>query len=164
VRAERLWALFKTLIFTVVVPGSVAVLIPYRWISPGAELKMGLRGLIGALVTGLGALIYLWCAWSFAFQGLGTPAPVDPPKTLVATGLYRLVRNPMYVGVELVVAGEAILYRSWKLAGYAALVWIAFHLFVMLYEEPTLRKKFGASYAEYQKTVPRWIPKLRGGR
>jgi protein-S-isoprenylcysteine O-methyltransferase Ste14 len=100
----------------------------------------------------------LWCAWDFTFAGRGTPAPIDPPKELVVQGLYRYVRNPMYVGILSILLGEALLFASWSLFGYAAVVFILFFLFVVLYEEPILMRKFGESYLQYCKNVPRWIP------
>ena len=108
----------------------------------------------------LGAAILLQCGWDFATVGQGTPAPIDPPKSVVVSGLYRFVRNPMYIGVELVILGEALLWSSARLLGYALLLGLGFHLFVVFYEEPTLRKKFGPSYQEYCQAVPRWLPRL----
>lgn len=108
----------------------------------------------------LGVGVYLWCAWDFVFTGRGTPAPIDPPKVLVATGLYRFVRNPMYIAVGLVLGGEAILFQSYNLVVYALLAWLACHLFVVFYEEPTLKKKYGAAYEAYCQAVPRWRPRI----
>src|SRR5262249_21183385 len=108
----------------------------------------------------LGVAIYLWCAWHFTFTGRGTPAPIDPPKHLVARGPYRVVRNPMYVGVLTAVLGEALLFQSLSLVVYAALVLLAVHLFVFFYEAPSLRQQSGASYQDYGAQVPRWIPRL----
>ncbi len=93
-------------------------------------------------------------------RGLGTPAPIAPTKFLVISGLHRYVRNPMYIGVALVILGQAALFRSPHLAEYAALMLLIAHTFVVLYEEPTLRRQFGASYEEYRRTVPRWIPRF----
>jgi protein-S-isoprenylcysteine O-methyltransferase Ste14 len=112
------------------------------------------------LPIALGAAFYCWCAWEFASAGRGTPAPIDPPKLLVARGLYRVVRNPMYVGVLLVLLGESLVFGSWDLLRYAVLVWLCFHLFVVLYEEPALRRKFGASYEDYCQRVWRWTLQL----
>jgi len=153
----------KTLIFTVLVPGTVAVLIPLRLISAPAargSLSMGSLRYVGLAAILIGASIYLWCAWDFAFSGKGTPAPIDPPKELVVRGLYKHVRNPMYLGVSSVVLGQAVWFESRVLFGYAALVFLLFCIFVMLYEEPVLRRKFGDSYERYCKTVPRWLPRL----
>ena len=99
--------------------------------------------------------------YRFAIQGLGTPAPVLPTKHLVVTGLYRHVRNPMYVGVASTIFGQALLFASKALVIYGALVWLAFHLFVFFYEEPTLQATFGDEYKTFREEVPRWIPRLR---
>jgi protein-S-isoprenylcysteine O-methyltransferase Ste14 len=109
----------------------------------------------------VGGIILLWSFWNFLIQGRGTPAPVDPPKELVATGFYRYVRNPMYVGILLVLIGHFLWFQAIWLLVYAAVVFLSFHSFITLYEEPTLRKKFGAAYESYLERVPRWIPKFR---
>jgi len=96
----------------------------------------------------------------FAVQGLGTPAPVAPPQRLVVTGLYRYVRNPMYVSVAAIILGQALLFGDWRLIVYGAVFWLACHAFVLVYEEPTLRRKFGAEYEAFCANVPRWIPRL----
>lgn len=162
-RRPQFWIVVKTLVFTILVPGTVTLLIPYWLLAPGAEFKVAGFRLMGALPIGLGAIIYFWCAWDFITVGLGTPAPIDPPKVVVRKGLFRFVRNPMYGGAVLVILGEAMLFGSWRLAGYALFLCIWFHLFVVYYEEPTLKKKFGAAYEEYCQRVPRWLPRL-GGR
>lgn len=153
--------LLKTIIFTIIAPGTVTILIP-SWLlssrSAPPPANIGSLRLLGVLPILLGASIYLWCAWDFTFAGRGTPAPIDPPKTLVVRGLYRYVRNPMYVGVLAIILGEALLFASQRLFGYAAIVFVCFYLFVVLYEEPTLRRKFGESYEKYCRTVPRWLP------
>jgi len=156
--------ILKTLIFTIIAPGTVAVYLPY-WLlsSPSAPAPMpiGEFRYLGVPFALLGAAIYFWCAWDFAFTGRGTPAPIDPPRELVARGLYRYVRNPMYVGILTLLLGEAIYFASRPLFIYAAVIFMLFNLFVILYEEPTLRKQFGASYKNYCAIVPRWIPKIR---
>ena len=132
--------LLKTLLFTIVVPGTVTVLVPL-WILRGeGHLQGGWTGVAGVLLLVCGAVVYLRCAWDFAVRGRGTPAPVDPPRTLVVTGLYRYVRNPMYLGVLCVLVGEAALFRSSVLLGYAGAFFLACHLFVTTYEEPALRR------------------------
>ncbi|MCI0563993.1 MAG: isoprenylcysteine carboxylmethyltransferase family protein [Nitrososphaera sp.] len=154
----------KTLIFTIVVPGSVTVLVPYLLLSSGHGLyrwQIGPLRFLGIFPIILGVFFYLRCAWDFTFTGGGTPAPIDPPKRFVAKGLFRIVRNPMYVGITLILTGESILFESPKLLAYAAILWVGFHLFVIFYEEPTLRKKFGTIYEEYCRSVPRWIPKIK---
>jgi protein-S-isoprenylcysteine O-methyltransferase Ste14 len=150
--------LLKTALFTVIVPGTVAVVIP-RYLMGGFNVpRLSPLAAIGAIVTLLGACIYFLCAWEFAVRGLGTPAPIAPTKKLVVSGLHRYVRNPMYIGVALVILGEAVLFRAPYVAEYAALMLFVAHLFVIFYEEPTLRRQFGESYEKYRRTVPRWIP------
>ena len=112
----------------------------------------------------LGWLVLLWCARDFAVRGRGTPNPADPPRALVVDGLYRFVRNPMYVAIVTSLLGQAAMYRSSSVVWYAAIVAAAFHLRVVLYEEPKLTELFGDSYADYRRRVPRWVPRvaLRG--
>ena len=156
----------KTLLFVLVVPGFISVGIPYFWLIGRREWplpELGPLRLLGWLPIALGAALLLRSAWDFSFTGKGTPAIWDAPKVFVAKGWYRYVRNPMYVGVILIVSGEAVVFEAWNLAGYALFLGLVFHLFVVLYEEPTLRKKFGATYEQYLKRVPRWIPTLKRG-
>jgi len=94
-------------------------------------------------------------------RGHGTPAPIDPPKELVVSGLYRYVRNPMYVGVLLILLGHFLWFKTAWMIAYAAFAFLVVHTFVTLYEEPTLKNKFGAAYERYLQKVPRWIPRLR---
>jgi protein-S-isoprenylcysteine O-methyltransferase Ste14 len=152
---------FKTLIFTIIVPGAIIALIPYWLLSrnPPSFAHIGPFQLIGLIPLAIGVAIYFKCAWDFASTGKGTPAPIDPPKHLVARGLYRFIRNPMYVGVLLTLLGEAWLFSSWTLVIYAAIVISWQHLFVVFYEEPALKRKFGQSYADYLARTPRWIPR-----
>jgi protein-S-isoprenylcysteine O-methyltransferase Ste14 len=154
----------KTLLFTIVVPGTVTILIPgllLGWGSAPAAFDIGPLRWLGLVPLLVGAGFYLRCAWDFVVAGRGTPAPIDAPKHLVVRGLYRLVRNPMYVGVLLCVCGEALLFGSARLLWYAALLFVCFHTFVTVYEEPTLRRLFGASYEQYCVAVPRWVPRMR---
>lgn len=156
--AIRMWNVVKTAIFTIVVPGTVGVYMPYRLGEPRVHPVSAIAWLGWAPIV-IGAAIYFWCAWDFATVGRGTPLPADAPKRLVARGLYRYVRNPMYVGVMLVILGQAMWFESEVVLWYATAVAICFNAFVLLYEEPTLRRKFGESYACYCRTVPRWLPK-----
>jgi protein-S-isoprenylcysteine O-methyltransferase Ste14 len=154
--------LLKTLIFTVVGPGTVTVLVPYLLLSSQSvplSVQIGIFRYFGVLPILLGALMYLWCALDFTFAGKGTPAPVDPPKELVRQGLYRYMRNPMYLGVTILLFGETLLWESSVLFAYTAVVFLSFYLFVVLYEEPLLRRKFGESYRKYCESVPRWLPR-----
>jgi protein-S-isoprenylcysteine O-methyltransferase Ste14 len=157
---RALWPLINTVLFTIVVPGTVAVLVPV-WLAGGFRWpRNGAVTCFGTVVVVCGAAIYLRCAWEFAVHGLGTPAPIAPTKFLVTTALHRYVRNPMYIGVALVIIGQAVLFRSLHLFLYAAAMLSIAHIFVVFYEEPTLRRQFGESYEEYVRSVPRWIPKL----
>jgi protein-S-isoprenylcysteine O-methyltransferase Ste14 len=113
------------------------------------------------LVTGIA--IFLWCVFDFITFGRGTPDPNRPPTELVTRGLFRLVRNPMYVGVVTVLIGEALLFLSPVLLAWAMLVALGFHLRVVIYEEPTLARSFGAAWDDYRRRVPRWLPRLRAG-
>lgn len=154
---------FKTLLWSILVPGTVAVLIPYWLLSSGwasFALRLGAWRFLGLPPMLLGALIYCWCAWDFTFAGKGTPAPFDPPQELVVKGPYRLVRNPMYVFVLLAIIGAAIFFENAVLLVYAALVFTFFHLWVVMYEEPTLHRKFGTAYARYCAAVARWLPRF----
>src|ERR1039458_9192126 len=164
VRMTRaLGPILKTILFTILVPGSVLVLVP-SWILGGfPRPTRGPLTWLGVLTILLGAAIYFRCAWEFAVRGLGTPAPIAPTKFLVVTALHRYVRNPMYIGVALAIAGQAALFRRLHVVEYAAVMLLIAHVFVILYEEPTLRRQFGESYEEYRRSVPRWIPTFRAG-
>ena len=161
----RSFGLFlETIAFTIVVPGTVTVLIPSRILGDEARILFqpsAVTSFIALLPLSLGAAIYFRCLWEFAARGRGIPLPIDHPKQLVVTGLYRYVRNPMYVGVLIFLIGEVILFRSMNLLIYTA-CWFAFvHLNVILWEERLLRHKFGDSYTHYRPTVRRWIPGKR---
>lgn len=154
--------IFKTALFTVLVPGTVTALLPYLLFSRNTALPSHPLGDIRWLVfvpLCLGAAIYLACAWRFATEGKGTPAPVSPTRFLVRGGMYQKVRNPMYVGVLLILFGEALVFESAALTLYACTALLFFHFFVVIYEEPHLRDRFGESYEEYKLRVPRWTPK-----
>ncbi|MBI3474984.1 MAG: isoprenylcysteine carboxylmethyltransferase family protein [Acidobacteria bacterium] len=152
--------LLKTLLFTVVVPGTVAAYVP--WVLRRKALPVGGPeewAAIGLIVVGIA--IYLYTAfWGFALIGGGTPAPIAPTKALVVRGLHHYIRNPMYIGVLLIVGGQAWLFHSRSIATYLLCLGVCFHVFVLLYEEPTLRRQFGEEYERYCATVPRWFPKI----
>ncbi len=150
-------ALLKTLLFSVTVPGSVAGWIPLFLLVHSRKLWHSPVSWLGWILIALGTVAYLLCAFDFSVQGGGTPAPIDAPKTFVAAHLYRITRNPMYVGVLSVVLGEAVIFRSEVLLAYAAFLALTFNLFVVFYEEPKLAQKFGDSYHEYCRRVPRWV-------
>jgi len=163
-RTRRVLAVIGSVIFLLIAPMTVAGLIPY-WITRWRmESSFGnfpfLRAVGGGLIfTGIPVLLDSF--GRFAIQGLGTPAPVFPTRHLVVKGLYRYVRNPMYVALLLVVTGQALFLGNLRLLEYAAVLWLGFHLFVLAYEEPTLRATFGDEYRTFCAHVPRWIPRVR---
>lgn len=118
----------------------------------------------GGLIAVLGVSLALWCVVVFAVVGRGTPFPFDPPRRLVVRGPYRFVRNPMAIGVGAALAGAALFYESWGLAALTGLFFLVIHLFVVLYEEPTLRRTFGDEYAAYCDGVRRWWPRRKAYR
>ena len=157
----RTVSLLGSFVFLFIAPGTVAGLIPWwitRWradpaLFPGAPL-------IGWTLLAIGGLMLLECFFRFAWSGRGTPAPVAPTEKLVTTGLYRFVRNPMYVAVLALILAQALIFGSVALLIYALAIWIAFSTFVFFYEEPTLGRAYGAQYDEYRKHVPPWLPRL----
>ncbi|HET6971981.1 MAG TPA: isoprenylcysteine carboxylmethyltransferase family protein [Phenylobacterium sp.] len=159
----RIRAVTGSIVFLFLAPGMVAGAVPY-WIKGWPRPRLDLLSAGGGVVTVLGALLLLECFGRFALQGRGTPAPVAPPARLVVTGPYRRVRNPMYVAVLAMIFGQAALFGSWPLAVYGLAIWAAFHVFVLAYEEPTLRRTFPDDYAAFVAAVPRWRPRLRPWR
>lgn len=154
-------AAVKSLIFIILVPGTVTILVPYVLLNSFGDLfyvNIGGFRYLGVIPILLSVLILLWCILDFAFTGKGTPAPIDPPKELVVRGLYQYVRNPMYVGGVFILAGETIFFASLLLFGYTLFIFLCFHIFVIGYEEPTLRRTFGKAYEAYCESVPRWFP------
>ena len=149
----------KNLAFTVLVPGVVAVVVPFLLAGrPVFEPRWPI--VIALPIAVLGCAMYTWCVWDFAFFGRGTPAPIDAPRKLVVHGLYRFTRNPMYVAVLAIIMGWAIHLAEASLLIYWIVVAVAFHLFVVFYEEPSLRRAFGREYDDYRAAVGRWIPRF----
>jgi protein-S-isoprenylcysteine O-methyltransferase Ste14 len=156
--------LLRSVFFVVLLPGTVTVLIPYWLISSRrTNLLPGKPALhyLGLPLIAIGALALLWCMWEFFSRGRGTISASDPPKHLVVQGLYRYVRNPMYVAVLTILIGEAIFFMSAPVLIEAGVFITLAHLFVSYYEEPVLRRQFGESYERYSQTVGRWIPRYR---
>ena len=152
---------FKSIFFLFLVPGLLMGYFPYLISTTDMELlSLGILSYLAFLLWLVGWAAMLWCLWNFTINGRGTPAPIDPPKELVAVGLYRFVRNPMYVAGLITLGGWILWSPSLPLIIAPILFFIAAHLFVTFYEEPTLKKKFGRAYGEYLKRVPRWIPKF----
>src|SRR5713226_190272 len=152
----------RTLIFTVFVPGFWTLMMPYWLLPRGARPALSGAGATGWLLIAAGIALYFACAfWGFAAGGQGTPLPMDPPKKLVVEGPYGVVRNPMYWSVASVLLGEAAVFHSVALVELTAIFGVAVNVFVLLYEEPALKRKFGAEYEEYCRRVPRWLPRFK---
>ena len=159
----RIQRILKNLFFMIIGPGSVIVAIPYLILSffdPHKFYKIEHLQCIGIIPISIGLIISLWCFYNFISVGKGTPVPTDPPKKLVIIGMYRFVRNPMYVGILFLLFGEAVLFKSFALLGYTSCIYCLFHAFIIGFEEPVLRLKFGKEYDKYCNTVPRWLIRL----
>ena len=160
---RRLFAILGSFLFLLIAPGFIAGVVPYwisRWHSGPAFTGSSALRILGMLLIIFGVPLLLDSFTRFALQGLGTPAPVFPTRHLVVTGLYRYVRNPMYVGVASIIFGQALYFRNIRVLEYGVVISLAFHLFILLYEEPTLRRTFDREYEEFCENVPRWIPRL----
>jgi protein-S-isoprenylcysteine O-methyltransferase Ste14 len=161
---SRAGAALGTFVFFWVAPAMVAGLVPYlltRWQFQPPLLPVPGTRLLGVGLVVAGLVVLLESFARFALVGRGTPAPVAPTESLVVSGLYRFVRNPMYLAVLAIVEGQAFLFGRWLLLGYAVGLWLLFHAFVCAYEEPALRRRFGPPYEEYRRHVPRWWPRRR---
>jgi protein-S-isoprenylcysteine O-methyltransferase Ste14 len=161
--SPRFRAILGSILFLFVAPGIVAGAIP--WAISQYQLGPPLLGFeplrwLGALLLLFGGVLLLETFSRFALQGIGTPAPIAPTKTLVVTGSYRFVRNPMYVAVVSLILGQALLFGNVFVLGYGLVVWLTVHLFVLGYEEPTLARDYGEQYDHYRANVRRWIPRL----
>ncbi len=160
---RKVLAILGSAVFLVIAPGFVAGLVSWwisRWRFEAPFLNLPLFRVIGGLLLAAGTIGLLDSFLRFALQGVGTPAPVFPTRHLVVTGLYRYVRNPMYVAVLSTILGQALILGSVRLLEYGAVVWLFFHLFVLLHEEPVLRASFGSEYKSFCAEVPRWIPRF----
>ena len=159
-----MWLLVRAVTYATLFVGTLLVFLPAQLVSRFGVTTSpagGMRQAAGGVVTLLGAALALSCVLTFVVVGRGTPAPFDPPRQLVDRGPYRVVRNPMYVGAVLALAGAALYYRSLPLLIYAGFFSLAGHLFVIRYEEPTLRRAFGREYEDYCERVGRWWPKRK---
>lgn len=140
------------------------VMLPQRVLSWSGIVRpqaIGAAEVAGLAVAAAGGALGLWCVFAFVFVGRGTPAPFDPPRRLVIVGPYRYVRNPMFLGAGIALAGAAGFFHSIALLAYAGLFLVAAHVFVVLYEEPTLARLFGEEYTAYRATVRRWLPRFK---
>jgi len=156
-----LWLLLKNLLFTALVPGFLVGWVPWVYLLHRAPLPaawtLGHYAALPLLLTG--GVLYFACLWQFVTKGRGTPAPFDPPQKLVRRGPYRWVRNPIYLSLLLLVLGEVVFFRHIALLLYLVFLASAFQLFVEMFEEPSLRRQFGAMYSDYCGTVRRWWPR-----
>ena len=162
-RGESVFVLIRALTYATLFIGFLLVFLPARllsWSGVARPPAIGFAQVAGMLVAAIGVAVALWCILTFAVVGKGTPAPFDPPRRLVIRGPYKFVRNPMYIGAAIALAGAALFYRSAALAGYLVAFLLVTHAFVMFYEEPTLRATFGAEYEGYCRLVRRWWPRL----
>jgi protein-S-isoprenylcysteine O-methyltransferase Ste14 len=158
---SKAWLAARSLLWVVVLPGTMTGYLPWRYFGLG-DLRLDSGDpmhLAGGLFVVIGALFLARCIWEFAATGRGTLSPVDPPRELVVSGLYRYVRNPMYLSVATILLGEVLLTRSTGLLTFAAVGFVIVNLFVIGYEEPHLRRQFGASYERYTASVGRWVPR-----
>ncbi len=158
-----IWLAVRSIAWAVLLPGFFAGYVPWRYFGLAA-VRVSLRDpmhVLGLLGIGLGAGLLAVCIWEFARSGRGTLSPLDPPRQLVVRGLYRYVRNPMYLSVTTLVLGEVLMTRSTGLLTYWVIWFGVVNLFVVGYEEPALRRQFGVSYERYTRTVGRWIPTFR---
>ena len=160
---EILPAFFGTLLYLFLLLPFFLVWIPYRILSSPEHIyhfDIGVFRLFGLIFIALGVVIYVLCSGSFVFIGKGTPIPFTPTKELIVTGLYRFVRNPLYISGVLVLTGEAILFQSMGIIIYCMVMFGIFNVHVFM-EEMLLADKFGAAYEQYRNSVPRWIPRLK---
>ncbi len=159
--ARTLSLVVRNLVFTLVVPGLGGAWVPW-WILTRHGHAATAAAWEAVPVIAAGTALYGWCVWNFAAVGRGTPGPWDAPSRVVAAGPYRWVRNPIYIAALLIVLGEAWLFLSLPLLAYVGAMAVCFHLFVTGYEERTLGRRFGPTYLEYRRMVPRWIPRPPG--
>jgi protein-S-isoprenylcysteine O-methyltransferase Ste14 len=158
-----MFVFFRAITYATLFIALVLLYVPARLLAwSGINRPAGIETpqIVGMMISAVGAAVALWCIFTFAALGRGTPAPFDPPRRLVIQGFYRYVRNPMYIGAGLALAGAALFYESWPLLGYVAVFLFIAHLFVVWYEEPALRQTFGQDYDAYTERVRRWWPGL----
>ena len=157
-----LWV--RSTFFALIGPGTVLIAVPVWLLSATQErLQLGFVRWVGLPLILLGGVGLLWCIWDFGHRGKGTLAPIDAPRFIVSGGLYRFVRNPMYVSVLTALIGEALLFQSGWLFAWTALVAMWFYTYVLVGEEPRLARQFGDSYEQYRRAVPRWLPRRPRG-
>jgi protein-S-isoprenylcysteine O-methyltransferase Ste14 len=157
-----MFVLVRSVTYAALFIGLVLIYAPARLLSWSGIVRpaaIEVQQVTGMVIGAAGAAVALWCIFTFASIGRGTPAPFDPPRRLVIQGPYRFVRNPMYIGAGLALVSAALFYGSLPLLGYTGFFFIATHVFVVLYEEPNLRQTFGQEYNAYCRQVRRWWPR-----
>ena len=160
---RRFWASLGSLVFFIIAPGTILGLIPWsltHWHIGPPFLGIEVLRWVGVALIVLGLLPLLSSFARFAWNGLGTPAPIAPPTRLVVTGFYRHVRNPIYVALLVILLGEALLFGAERVAVWGVLFWMFTFAVVVIVEEPALRQQFGTEYETYCRNVPRWLPRL----
>jgi len=160
-----MFVLIRAITYAVLFIGLVLIYVPAQILSRAGIIRpetIEVPQVAGMIIGTLGGIIAFSCIYTFIVIGEGTPAPFDPPRKLVTRGPYQFVRNPMYIGAGLALMGAALFYNSLSLLGYVGILFVIVHTFIVLYEEPTLRRTFGAAYEEYCQMVRRWLPVLPG--
>ena len=159
---RSMFILARAVTYATLFAGLVLIFLPARilsWAGIARPAATGSWRVAGTLVGAAGAALALSCVFTFVFVGRGTPAPFDPPRRLVVQGPYRVVRNPMYLGAGFALAGAALFHQSFALLWYIGALFLITHLFVVAYEEPTLRRTFGKNYEAYLGQTGRWWPR-----
>jgi len=156
-------AVLGSALFFVIAPLGLAGYVPWlvtQWEFRPAFFGVDVTRILGGILIIAGVPGIVDSFARFALEGLGTPAPIAPAQKLVVTGLYRYVRNPIYIALVAVILGQALLFGDLRLLWYGALLWFFFHVWVVIYEEPTLKETFGTEFESFRTNVPRWIPRL----
>jgi protein-S-isoprenylcysteine O-methyltransferase Ste14 len=160
---DAVFLIARAVTYSTLFIGFLLLFLPSRvlaWSGIVQPPAIGARQITGVILGAFGPAVALWCIVTVVVVGRGPPAPFDPPRRLVVRGPYRFVRNPMYIGAGLALAGAALFYQSMALFTYGAVFLLATHVFVIAYEEPTLRRTFDGEYQAYCRQVPRWLPRL----
>ena len=154
----------KTIIATILVPGTACFLIPYfilKAANTSLNPTIGILKVFAILAAAFGTGMVIWVSTAFVRLGKGTPVPIEPPTRLVISGLYRYIRNPMYTGALLIILAEALYFNAINIVIYAGVLWAIFQALLVVYEEPQLKRRFGIAYEDYLASVPRWLPKVQ---
>ena len=152
----------KTILYMGTLHGFFTFYFPYQLaLADNPLFELGIIHYLAFPLWIMGTLIIIWCSVDIIHKGRGTPAHLDPPKILIVNGLYRHVRNPIYLGAIIVLLGYILWFASALIMLYAAFAFLGFHFLIVVIEEPILKNTFGADYDEYRRNVPRWIPRLR---